>query len=262
MRWTRQRRGANILRGRTTLMRTAKSCGPDAPTLASSSREASFLGATVARKPGHRGEREISRKTIAQGRPGDSGGPVVTNARAHYSTRAAAGATGTRLSLRPLFWGGSNLHNSGAIRRGMADAHLAVIASVAKQSILSSRSHGLLRRFAPRNDGNFSSSPAKAGDPVFRGVRDRSESSRRTGYPRFRGVPFAKPRAVQELNQKFVLPAPSCAFGPLGLKHPKPQSNPPFMRLCICQARRLRPAWSEAPCHITCGKHQPGSAIS
>jgi len=54
---------------RTMPGRTAKSCGPDAPTLASSSREASFLGATVARKPGHRGEREISRKTIAQGRP-------------------------------------------------------------------------------------------------------------------------------------------------------------------------------------------------
>jgi hypothetical protein len=27
---------------------------------------------------------------------------VVTNARAFYTTRAAAGATGTRLSLRPL----------------------------------------------------------------------------------------------------------------------------------------------------------------
>jgi hypothetical protein len=43
-------------------MRTAKSCGPDAATLASSSSEASFSGATVARKPVHRGEREISRK--------------------------------------------------------------------------------------------------------------------------------------------------------------------------------------------------------
>jgi hypothetical protein len=53
--------------------RTAKSCGPDAPTLASSSWEASFSGATVARKPGHRGERVISRKTIARGMPGDSG---------------------------------------------------------------------------------------------------------------------------------------------------------------------------------------------
>jgi hypothetical protein len=33
------------------LLRTAKSCGPDAAVLASSSREASFSGATVARKP-------------------------------------------------------------------------------------------------------------------------------------------------------------------------------------------------------------------
>jgi hypothetical protein len=39
--------------------RTAKPCGPDAPTLASSWR--SDPQATVARKPGHRGEREISR---------------------------------------------------------------------------------------------------------------------------------------------------------------------------------------------------------
>jgi hypothetical protein len=50
-------------------LRTAKSCGPDAPTLASSWRK-SFLLATGANKPGPRGEREISRKTIAQGRPG------------------------------------------------------------------------------------------------------------------------------------------------------------------------------------------------
>jgi hypothetical protein len=41
--------------------RTAKSCGPDTPTLVSSSREASFLGMTVANKPGHRGEREVDR---------------------------------------------------------------------------------------------------------------------------------------------------------------------------------------------------------
>ena len=42
-------------------LRTAKSCGPDASTLASSSREASFLGATVTRKPDHRGEYEGNR---------------------------------------------------------------------------------------------------------------------------------------------------------------------------------------------------------
>jgi hypothetical protein len=56
-----------------TFSRTAKACGPDLPTLGSSfSREA-----TVAKKPGHRGERAISRNTIAQGRPACFGVPVV-----------------------------------------------------------------------------------------------------------------------------------------------------------------------------------------
>jgi hypothetical protein len=51
----------------SVFLRTAKSCGPDAPTLASSSRQGAR--ATVARKPGRRGEHEISRNTIAQGMP-------------------------------------------------------------------------------------------------------------------------------------------------------------------------------------------------
>jgi hypothetical protein len=34
--------------------------------------------ATVSNKPGHRGEREVSRKTIARGMPGDPGVTVVT----------------------------------------------------------------------------------------------------------------------------------------------------------------------------------------
>jgi hypothetical protein len=59
-------------------LRTAKPCGPDAATLASSSWEASFLGMTVATKPVHRGELGISRKTIAQGMPDPFGEPVVT----------------------------------------------------------------------------------------------------------------------------------------------------------------------------------------
>jgi hypothetical protein len=46
---------------RERLKRTEKSCGPDAPTLASSSGEASFSGVTVTKKPGRRGEREGSR---------------------------------------------------------------------------------------------------------------------------------------------------------------------------------------------------------
>src|SRR5258708_24105478 len=48
---------------------------------------------TVAKEPGHRGEHEISRKPLCAGMPGCSGGPVVTNARAYYTTRAAAGAS-------------------------------------------------------------------------------------------------------------------------------------------------------------------------
>ena len=59
-------------------LRTTQPCGPDAATLASSSWEASFLGMTVATKPVHRGERGVSRKTIAQGMPDPFGEPVVT----------------------------------------------------------------------------------------------------------------------------------------------------------------------------------------
>jgi hypothetical protein len=58
-------------------MRTAKPCGPGAPTLASSFAEF-FCEATVARKPGHRGEHGAAVKTIAQGRLGEPGVPVVT----------------------------------------------------------------------------------------------------------------------------------------------------------------------------------------
>ena len=58
------------------LKRTAKSCRSDAPGLASSLREEAQ--ATVSNKPGHRGEREVSRKTIARGMPGETGVTVVT----------------------------------------------------------------------------------------------------------------------------------------------------------------------------------------
>src|SRR5580704_4242544 len=53
---------------------------------------------TVARKPGHRGEREISRKTIARGMPGVSGVTVVTNACAFYHCTRGCGRIG-----RPAF---------------------------------------------------------------------------------------------------------------------------------------------------------------
>ncbi len=90
-----------LARRRCASMRTAKPCGPDAPTLASSSRRR-FARATVAKKPGHRGEHEVSRKTIAQGSAGvfrrtcgDSACVLF-----HFA-REAAGAARTRHSLRP-----------------------------------------------------------------------------------------------------------------------------------------------------------------
>src|SRR5215470_12557107 len=46
------------------LQRTAKSCGPGAATLASSRRN--DLPVTVAKQAAHRGEHEVSRKTIAR----------------------------------------------------------------------------------------------------------------------------------------------------------------------------------------------------
>src|SRR5882762_2117344 len=86
------------------LQRTAKSCGSDAPMLASSLREEAQ--ATVSNKPGHRGEREVSRKTIARGMPGETGVTVVTMLVCFFNfAREAAGAAGTRHSLCPLFSG-------------------------------------------------------------------------------------------------------------------------------------------------------------
>jgi hypothetical protein len=91
-------RGCDARRAART--RTAKSCGPGAPTLMLRSR--SDPRTTGAKEPGPRGEHEISRKTIAQGRPDDPAPPVgdycvlTTNA---HGPRVRAG---TRSSLRPL----------------------------------------------------------------------------------------------------------------------------------------------------------------
>jgi hypothetical protein len=54
-------------------LRTEKACGPDAPTLASSSREAFFAGdgGKKARLTGESAQEAV--KTIAWGMPGDSG---------------------------------------------------------------------------------------------------------------------------------------------------------------------------------------------
>jgi hypothetical protein len=57
------------------VLRTAKSCGPDARRWRQVLEKllAGLLGATVARKPGHRGEYDISRQNH---RAGNAGCPV------------------------------------------------------------------------------------------------------------------------------------------------------------------------------------------
>src|SRR5712672_4656264 len=99
------------------LMRTVKLCGSDAPMLASSLREGAQ--ATVSNKPGHRGEREVSRKTIARGMPGETGVTVVTTLVClFYFACEAAGASSARHSLRPLISeGGTYLANLARIAR-------------------------------------------------------------------------------------------------------------------------------------------------
>src|SRR6201996_4570891 len=75
---------------------------------------ANFPGAMVARKPGHQGEHEVSRNTIAQEMPGVLGVTVVTTPRAFYTTRGTAGAPRTRRFLRPLAFGAEHQQTSGA----------------------------------------------------------------------------------------------------------------------------------------------------
>ena len=92
--------------------RTAKSCGPDAPTLASSLAE--FCrpnramtkryprgdGGKRARSPGRARHKPL--KPLRAGMPGDSGVLVVTRVRSTTtSAHEAAGAAGTRHSPRP-----------------------------------------------------------------------------------------------------------------------------------------------------------------
>src|SRR6267142_199033 len=78
------------------LLRTAKSCGPDAPTLASSLRMASrpnrartgpiFRKRRWQKSPVTGESTKETVKTIACGMPGDPGGPVATT-RVHYQLR-------------------------------------------------------------------------------------------------------------------------------------------------------------------------------
>src|ERR1700752_3967328 len=95
--------------------RTAKSCGPDAATLASSWREyRADDGGKRGRSPGRA---RISRKAIARGKPGCLGCTCQTRVLSFATfAHGAAGASSARLSLRPLSERGTmNLQNLGQI---------------------------------------------------------------------------------------------------------------------------------------------------
>ena len=111
--------GREVGARRTPDPRTAKSCGPDAPTLASSFREASFPEVKVARKPGRLGEREVSCKPLRRESRRCSGSPVVLPP-CFFCCTGPMGAIGTRLSLRPPFFRGTRfMHHSGiSVPRG------------------------------------------------------------------------------------------------------------------------------------------------
>jgi hypothetical protein len=114
-----------------------------------------------ARSPGRARRKPL--KPLRAGMPGDSGVLVVTRVRStNKSAHETAGALGIRRSPRPLR-GGRFINTSGASR--------GEVVSVC-----------LMTTNAPRSQ---SSSPAKAGDPVFRGVSDGIEKLRRTGYSAF-----------------------------------------------------------------------------
>ena len=102
-------------------MRTAKSCGPDPPTLGSS-LAVMIRKATVAKKPGTPGRARISRKTIAQGMPDDPAKPVVTAA-CVFCCRRAMGEAITRHSLRPLIPEGVGFQDPDRSCRGNVESY-------------------------------------------------------------------------------------------------------------------------------------------
>ena len=110
---------------------------------------------TVTRKPDRRGEYDISRKTIARGMPGVSRCDL-TNACAFYHYRCTRGYRAHRTPGIPCALCLQRAERTGQTSREtrgeIAKLYLVVIASEAKQSILSFLLHDGLLRFA-RNDG-------------------------------------------------------------------------------------------------------------
>jgi hypothetical protein len=191
---------------RARLKRTAKSCGPGAPTLALRSRVyPANDGGKRARSPGRS---RISRKTIAQGRPDDPPVPVVLP-RAFCCTRTA-GAVGTRLSLRPLFFRGPNdqsntranlrrdreavaAHGVAVSKSNLSHTAAVIVreggrSSIPEASARESRGHGVLDTRMRGYDGSCLSQAPMRGEiaevylkPEGRGYEAQASCARKVG---------------------------------------------------------------------------------
>src|SRR5216684_3986979 len=171
--------------------RTAKSCGPDAPTLASSPR--SCVGPTGLRQnlsadDGGKRARSPGRarhKLLKPLRAGMPGVPVylllLVCVLPIQSAHEAAGAAGTRHSPRPPWgreinaklgrfasWGRERAFVIGSLKSESVAKYDCAIPQPSPPATGSA--HRAARRQAP------------AGDPVFRSVSDGIEKPRRTGY--------------------------------------------------------------------------------
>src|SRR5882724_3223495 len=122
------------------LLRTAKSCGPDAPTLASSSRSrvgptglrqdiSADDGGKRARSPGRARRKPL--KPLRAGTPGDSGVLVVTRVRStNTKCTRGRGCNGHPAFPTPFVFGGAKLmHNPGVSRRGIERAFRIVMST-------------------------------------------------------------------------------------------------------------------------------------
>jgi hypothetical protein len=123
---------------RRRLTRTAKSCGPGVAVLALSPREAKLLGDDGGKKAVLRGELEVSRKAIAQGRPGCSRCTCMLVCVFLVCTCTRDRGCGKH----PVFpvpsdldEGKTKMQASGKTCREIANSYSPVIASAAKQSI-------------------------------------------------------------------------------------------------------------------------------
>ena len=143
---------------------TAKACGPGVAVLALNRRRCSRIApVTGARKPIPGESAQETVKTIARGRP-DLSGRTCGDRRVHFLSHAGHGCRpGIRPSLRPrLFRGWTEEQSSARKRREdervcLSDRHCERSEAIQNRGADS----GLLRRFAPRNDGRNPTPPAR-----------------------------------------------------------------------------------------------------